>query len=87
VLERALSFQARVADREIGSRAELARRLGVSRAFISQAMAVLDAPPSVLEVIRGFEATGKPLTEGAWRRIRHLRDPAEVNAVLLAERR
>jgi DNA-binding transcriptional regulator YdaS (Cro superfamily) len=86
VLERALSFQARVADREIGSRAELARRLGVSRAHITQAMAILDAPAEVVAAIERAEQCGRVVTEGVWRRLLVV-DEADALALMAAMER
>jgi hypothetical protein len=56
-------FQARewqeALDRgEVSSRAELARRLGVSRARVTQVLGLLRLPPKVL---RKIEALGDPL--------------------------
>ena len=54
VLARALAFREAISDPAIGNRAGLARRLGVSRAHITQAMAVLEAPAEV----RGLARSG-----------------------------
>lgn len=75
VLARALAFREAIADPAVANRAGLARRLGVSRAHITQAMAILDAPAEVLAAIEGAERAGRVVTEGLWRRLRAL-DPA-----------
>jgi predicted ArsR family transcriptional regulator len=80
-----LAFRELIADPKIGNRAGLARHLGVSRAFVTQSMAVLDAPEAVLEAIRQREAAGRPVTEGLWRRIRRLLEAEAVAALLGCE--
>ena len=51
------------------TRADLARTLDVSRAWITQGMAILDAPPQVLDAMRQREEEGKPITNGLWKRV------------------
>ena len=75
VLARALAFREAIADPAIGNRAGLARRLGVSRAHITQAMAILEAPAEVLAAIERAERGGRVVTEGLWRGVRAV-DPA-----------
>ena len=55
------------------TRADLARTLDVSRAWITQGMAILDAPPQVLDAMRRREAQGQPVTNGLWKRVAGMR--------------
>jgi hypothetical protein len=48
---------------------DLPRYLGVSRAWITQGMAVLDAPPQVLDAMRRRAPHGYPVTNGLWKRV------------------
>jgi len=50
----------------------------VSRAFVTQAMAILDAPPDLLRAMRDADAAGRPVTQGVWRIIRSLTRPAAI---------
>ena len=81
VLARALAFRDAIADPAIGNRAGLARRLGVSRARVTQAMAILEAPAEVLAAAERAERTGRAVTEGVWRRVRAV-DPAAGVALI-----
>jgi hypothetical protein len=55
------------------TRADLARTLGVSPAWITQGMAILNAPPQVLDAMRRREAQGQPVTNGLWKRVAGMR--------------
>jgi hypothetical protein len=55
VLARALEYQWLLRDRHIHSRADLARHLGVSRAWVTQVMAVLDVPGPLMDTLRRGE--------------------------------
>lgn len=81
VLARALEWQAMIRQPGIGNRAGLAAKLGVSRARITQGMAVLAAPQEVLEAIRRMEASGVPMTERLWRRVAQM-PPGDAVRVL-----
>ena len=70
--------------RALRTRADLARHLGVSRARVTQALAVLDVPDLLLNTLRRAEFAGSPVTEGEWRKIRHL--APDHAAALLEER-
>ena len=78
VLARALVYREALLDPAIANRAGLARRLGVSRAHITQAMAILDAPAEVLAAAERAERTGRAVTEGLWRRVRAVDSAAGV---------
>ena len=54
------------------SRASLARSLGVSRAWVTQALAVLTVPTFLRDSLRQAAADGRPVGEGVWRRIKGL---------------
>jgi len=69
VLARATEWQCMLRRPGTNTRADLARYLGVSRAWITQGMAVLDAPPQVLDAMRRREAQGHPVTNGLWKRV------------------
>lgn len=84
VLARAESWSAMIDGRAIRTRADLARHLGVSRARVTQALAVLNVPDLLLNTLRRAEVAGTPLTESEWRKIKGL--PAERVASLLEER-
>jgi len=83
VLQRALRYQAMLADPTIRNRADLARRLGVSRAFVTQAMAILDAPPDLVRAMREADAAGRLVTQGVWRTVSRL--PPLAAVALLCE--
>lgn len=67
-----------LADPAIRDRAGLARHLGVSRAFVTQAMAVLDAPADLIQAMSDADATGRPITQGVWHAVRGLPPSAAV---------
>ena len=54
----ALEWQRALDDRDCASRADLARRLGVSRARVTQVLGLLDLAPAV---VRSVVALGDPL--------------------------
>ena len=56
----------------IGSRAELARQMGVSRAHVSQGLAVLGVFPVFMESLLRAEQAGRPVTLVDWRRVKGL---------------
>ena len=66
VLRRAVEMQRRLREPGVGNRAGLARTLGVSRAHISQSMAVLDVPGRLMDTLVRAEKSGRPVTVGAW---------------------
>jgi hypothetical protein len=68
--------------RGVSTRADLAAHLGVTRAMVTQSLAVLAASPPVLAAIESADAAGHVVTEGVWRRIRHL--PPEAALYTLA---
>jgi hypothetical protein len=73
VLARAAEWQCMLRRPGTTTRADLARTLGVSRAWITQGMAILDAPPQVLDAMRRREAQGQPVTNGLWKRVAGMR--------------
>ncbi len=72
VLRRALDMQALLRQPGMGSRADLARALGVSRAHVSQTLAVLGVPPCLMEGLLRAEQAGRPVTLADWRRVKGL---------------
>ena len=78
VLARALAFRDAIADPAVGNRAGLARQLGVSRAHITQAMAILDAQPELLVAIETADRAGHVVGEGLWRRLRAVQLPVAL---------
>lgn len=72
VLARALDLQARIGRGGIHTRADLAAALGVSRARVTQMLAVLAVPGPVMDILRRAEAAGRPVTEGGWRKVKGL---------------
>ncbi|MEN9786180.1 MAG: KorB domain [Pseudomonadota bacterium] len=81
VLARALAWQEHL-HRTGATRADLARRLGVSRAWITQGMAILDVPAPVMDAMRRREAEGRPVTNGVWKQVKG-RPPQEAVDVLV----
>lgn len=72
MLARAQEYQGLLGQPGIATRADLARHFGVSRARVTQALAVLDVPGPLMDTLRAAEARGRPVTEGVWRKIRGL---------------
>ncbi len=58
--------------RSIRSRADLAAHLGVSRARVTQALAVLGVPTQLMSALDQAETDGAGVTEADWRRIKDL---------------
>lgn len=71
-------MQARLREPGVGNRAGLARTLGVSRAYVSQSMAVLDVPGRLMDTLDRAEAAGKPVTEGVWRKVKGLSEDEAI---------
>jgi len=67
-----LEYQQLLRDPHIHCRADLARHLGVSRAWVSQVMAVLDGPGPLMDTLRQAEAAGRPVRMGVWRQVEGL---------------
>ena len=78
VLRRAVDMQRRLREPGVGNRAGLARTLGVSRAHISQSMAVLDVPGRLMDTLVRAEKSGRPVTVGAWRKVKGLPEEAAI---------
>ena len=78
VLRKALEMQRRLREPGVGNRAGLARTLGVSRAHISQSMAVLDVPGRLMDTLVRAEEAGRPVTVGAWRKVKGLPEEAAI---------
>jgi hypothetical protein len=78
VLRKALEMQRRLREPGVGNRAGLARTLGVSRAHISQSLAVLDVPGRLMDTLVRAEEAGKPVTVGAWRKVKGLPEEAAI---------
>lgn len=72
VLARALELDGLLGRPGIATRADLARHLGVSRARVTQALAVLAVPAPLMDTLRRAEADGQPVTEGVWQKIKAL---------------
>ena len=70
VLARARQFQALLHSPGIESRADLARHLGVSRAWVTIVLGVLDVPGPLMDVLLHAEAAGNPVTEPEWRKVK-----------------
>lgn len=69
VLSRAREWSALIDGRGIQNRADLAAHLGVSRARVTQALAVLAVPAQLMNALDRAEAAGAGVTERDWRRI------------------
>jgi hypothetical protein len=78
VLSTALAMQRRLREPGVGNRAGLARTLGVSRAHISQSMAVLDVPARLMDTLVRAEESGRPVTVRAWRKVKGLPEEAAI---------
>lgn len=72
VWARAEAWAALIDGEVIKTRSDLARHLGVSRARVSQVLAVHSVHADVREVLRAAEKRGHPLRESGWRRIKGL---------------
>ncbi len=72
VLRRALDMQVLLRQPGMGRRADLARAQGVSRAHVSQSLAVLGVPPPLMESLLRAEQAGRPVTLADWRRVKGL---------------
>lgn len=72
MLERARQFKALLDSPGIETRADLARYLGVSRAWVTIVLGVLDVPGPVMDVLARAEVAGKPVTEPEWRKVKRL---------------
>ena len=78
VLRTALEMQRRLREPGVGSRAGLARTLDVSRSYITQSMAVLDVPGRLMDTLVRAEKAGRPVTVGAWRKVKGLPEEAAI---------
>jgi hypothetical protein len=81
VLAKAREFEALLREPGVGTRARLACRLGVSRAHVTQTMAVLGVPGRLMNVLVRAEEAGAPVTLAAWRRVKRLPEDAAVRAL------
>jgi len=81
VLARALAWEAMLGTRGIETRADLARQLGVSRARVTQALAVLTVPARLMNTLQQAEARGRPVTERTWRRVKGLREDEAIRVL------
>jgi hypothetical protein len=71
-------MQRRLREAGVGNRAGLARTLGLSRAHISQSMDVLDVPGRLMGTLGRAEEAGKPVTVGAWSKVKGLPEEAAI---------
>ena len=82
----AQEWDLRSEDREVASRAELARQLGVSRAHVTQILSLLSLAPKIQDIIL---ALGDPIYYGQGWGIRTLRSlgrlPTELQSLRLEE--
>jgi len=81
VLARALEWDAMLGTPGIETRADLARQLGVSRARVSQALAVLTVPGRLMNTLLQAEAMGRPVTERTWRRVKGLGEDEAIQVL------
>ena len=81
VLARALEWEAMLGSPGIETRADLARHLGVSRARVTQALAVLTVPGLLMNTLIQAEARGEPVTEGEWRRVKGLGEDEAIRVL------
>ena len=72
ILARAERYAALMEAEGLATRAALARRLGVSRAAVTQTLRVLDAPEEVLDAMREAARRGAPVMDRQWRAWRGL---------------
>ena len=81
VLARAQEWDAMLGTPGIETRADLARHLGVSRARVTQALAVLTVPGLLMNTLIQAEARGEPVTEGEWRRVKGLGEDEAIRVL------
>jgi len=65
----------------IDTRIDLTRQLGVSRARVSQALAVLTVPGRLMHTLLQAEARGEPVTERTWRRVKGLGEDEAIRVL------
>ena len=84
MLEQAEEFQRLVMSGIVASRAELARRHGITRGRVTQVMSMLELHPLVLAFVRSLPGGTGPrlVTERKLRRLTHLSRECQVNAAL-----
>ena len=87
VLARAQEWEAMLGSPGIETRADLARHLGVSRARVTQALAVLTVPGLLMNTLIQAEARGEPVTEGEWRRVKGLPEQEAIRVLHVGGRR
>ena len=81
VLARAQAWESMFGTPGIETRADLARQLGVSRARVTQALAVLTVPARLMNTLQQAEARGRPVTERTWRRVKGLREDEAIRVL------
>ena len=81
VLARAQAWESMLGTPGIETRADLARQLGVSRARVTQALAVLTVPGRLMNTLQQAEARGRPVTERTWRRVKGLREDESIRVL------
>ncbi len=81
MLARAQVWDAMLGTPGIETRADLARQLGVSRARVTQALAVLTVPGRLMNTLQQAEARGRPVTERTWRRVKGLREDEAIRVL------
>ncbi len=81
VLARAQAWESMLGTPGIETRADLARQLGVSRARVTQALAVLTVPARLMNTLQRAEARGRPVTERTWRRVKGLREDEAIRVL------